>query len=740
MTVRVLAAIGALLPAGLGLLAAEAPSSPINAEALANSVKIYRDAWGVPHIDGPTDEAVVFGFAYAQAQDYFWQIEDSYVLGMGRYAELYGEKGVKSDILNRAFEIPQRSREDWAKLDAESRGITEAFVAGLNYYLARHPEVKPRLIERFEAWQMLAMGRQVVLEMAYGNTGAPKDAVPSEYEMVTKSRGSNAWAINGSRTKSGKAMLFCNPHQPYFGFGQFYEAHMRSGEGWNFSGATFFGGPIPTVGHNEHAGWSFTVNKPSVGSSWRVKFDDPAHPLNYRHGEGYKTAVEWKDKIKVKKRKGVEEREITLRKTHHGPVVKKESDDTYIVAQVGKFNEALFSRQNLKMMRATNLTEFREAMSLLEFHIFNTVYADKHGDIMFLYNGIVPKRDPQFNWSQPVDGNDPRTDWTGIHTIDELPQVINPAAGYVQSCNGTPFTTTDDGNGFMGDYPNYMVGEKHDDKRRCQVSRMLLRKMDDVTFDQWQAAAFDTTVYWALTEFPKYKREWDRLRHSDPELAKASEPYILHLMDWDYKCTLESTQATLCCAWYEILYGELYGSETMVRDYVQEPKKKFQALIDAANKVKQTFGDWKVPYGDVHRMQRHADVADFFQIPFSDNKPSIGSPGLPGPLGVVFNMYFTPSIDLPPVKIMKKHYAVVGHSYVSTIEFTDRIQAGSLTQFGASSDPKSPHFMDQAKLLTQRQFKPQWFYWDDVEKNCKEVYHPGDEVKAIAGQAAAGGN
>lgn len=730
------AAIVGLILAAAPAAAAEAPASPINAEELAKSVTIYRDAWGVPHIDGPTDESVVFGFAYAQAQDYFWQIEDSYVMGMGRYAELYGDKGVKSDIINRAFEIPQRAKEDFAQFEPEVRSMSEAFVAGLNYYLDKHPEVKPRLIQRFEPWQMLAFGRQVVIEMGYGNTGAPRDAVPTEYEMITQSRGSNAWAISPSRTKEGKAMLFINPHQPYFGFGQFYEAHLRSGEGWNFTGATFFGGPIPTLGHNEHAGWAFTVNNPGLGSAWRVKFDDPDNPLNYRHGEGYRTAVEWKDTIKIKKRRGVEERELTFRKTHHGPIVKQESDNVFIAANIGKFNEALFSRQNLKMMRAKNLEEFRAAMGMLDFHIFNTVYADKHGDIMYLYNGIVPKRDPSFAWDRPVDGNDPRTDWQGYHTIDELPQVINPASGYVQSCNATPFTTTDDGNGFIGDYPSYMVREKHDDKRRAQVSRMLLRQMNDVTYDQWQESAFDTTIYWALTEIPKFKRQWDRLRHANPELAAAVEPYLMHLVNWDYKGSIESTQTTLCCAWYEKLYGEVYRTETMLSQYVQDPESRFQALIDAAELLKKTHGDWKIPWGDLNRLQRHADVADFFQIPFSDSIDSVPSAGLPGPLGVVFNMYFTPTIELPPVKVIKKHYAVVGHSYVSVVEFGDRIRGGSLTQFGASGNPNSPHFMDQAKLLSERRFKPQYFYWEDVEANCKEIYHPGDEVRAVAAQAA----
>ena len=339
----------------------------IDVEALAKSVTIYRDQYGSPHIDGPTDASVVFAFGYCQAEDYFWQLEDSYVMGMGRYAELYGEPGLKNDIINRAFEIPQRSKEDVEKLDPKARMLVEAFTAGVNHYLDTHPEVEPRLIERFEPWQMLAFGRQVILEMGWGKTGVSRDGVPTAYEQIAASKGSNAWAISPEKTASGNAMLFCNPHQPYYGFGQFYEAHMRSaeGDGWNFSGATFFGSPTPTIGHNEHLGWSFTVNEPKIGNAWKVTFDDPENPLNYRYDGGYREAVEWTDTIKVKKRRKMEEQEVTFRKTHHGPVVKKLNDTEYLAANIGKFYTAFASRQSLEMIKAKNIDEFLDAMSML---------------------------------------------------------------------------------------------------------------------------------------------------------------------------------------------------------------------------------------------------------------------------------------------------------------------------------------------------------------------------------------
>lgn len=733
----VLRAVLALVAIAATARAAEETATSDSAQGarqLAASVTIFRDAWGVPHIDGPTDEAVIFGFAYAQAEDYFWQIEDSYVKGLGRYAELYGSSGVRSDTINRAFQVPTRAPVDYAKLEPEVRSTCEAFVAGLNYYLQTHADVRPRLLTRFEPWHLLAVGRMVTIEMGWGNTGAPRDQVPTEYGKLLESQGSNAWAISPAKTRSGKTMLFCNPHQPYFGYGQFYEGHLRSGEGWNFTGATFFGSPLPTIGHNEHVGWSFTVNSPGIGSAWRVTFDDPANPLNYRYGEGYRTAQQWTDTIRVKTRDGFEDRSVTFRRTHHGPIVKQLSNTEFLAANIGKFDESFWSRQNLKMVRARNLDEFKDAMAMLDFHIFNTVYADRHGNIFYLYNGIVPMRDPQLDWGHPVDGSDPRADWQGIHTLDELPQVANPRSEYVQSCNQSPFTTTDDGGPYLNDFPAYMVRERHDDKRRAKVSRMLLREMDDVTFDAWQEKAFDTTVYWALTELPKYARDFGELERADPALAASVRPYWEHLRQWDCIGSVSSTETTLCVAWYNELYGDVYRSETMQPQFVADRPARFKALAAAAERLKKDYGDWKIRYGDIHRMQRHANVADLFAIPFSDKAPSLPSAGLNGPLGVVFNMYFTPRIESAIFKTQKKHYAVVGHSYVAAIEFGERIQGGSLLQFGASGDARSPHFFDQAELMSQRRFKPQLFYWDDVVAGAKRVYHPGEgAVSAAAG-------
>lgn len=706
---------------------------------LARSTTIYRDAWGVPHIDGPHDEAVVFGLAYAQAEDFFWQVEDSYIMSLGRYAEVVGSKGLNLDLVNRAFEIVPRSQADYGNLEPKIKSLCSAFAAGLNYYLAKHPQVQPRLIRQFEPWHMVALGRQLLVMMGFHFTHLPEagSLLPGSIGKIYAHRGSNEWAIAPSKTRDGHALLLINPHQPWYGFGQFYEAHLHSGEGWNFSGATFFGNPMLALGHNEHLGWAFTTNEPDIADAWIETFDDPAHPLRYRYGDGYRDAVEWQETIQVKGLRGLQAQRYTFRKTHHGPIVSKRSDTQYIACMIAKFYDGILLKQVLQMVRAQNLDEWRAGMATLNFQYMNAAYADQQGNIGYIYNAIVPRRDPQFDWTQPVDGSDPRTEWQGYHPLDELPQVFNPPTGYVQNCNSTPFTTTDDFNPAPGDFPPYMVEDRHDDKRRAKISRRLLRAENQLTFERLAELAFDTTVYWALTELPKFKLEHERLKKSDRVLAERSAPYLELLLAWDAKVSAESTAATLCLQWYEELYGFGYPAETLKPKYLADPTQKFRALIDAASKLQTLYGNWQIPYGDVHRIQRHPNVADFIDIPFNDELPSLPHSGAGGPPGVVFANYFTPPINIPLVRTVKKQYGVVGTTYLSVIEFGPRIRASSLVQFGASGDPASPHFFDQAELLSQRKLKPQLFYWEDVVAQCKRVYHPGEEPQADSARPKA---
>ena len=730
LTAILTGAFALVLASGLARAqAADVPARPVvvNASELARQATIRRDDWGVPHIAGPTDESVVFAFAYAQAEDFFWQVEDTYILGLGRYAEAHGPRGLNSDLLNRAFEIVSRSEREYEALEPELKRVNEAFVAGLNYYLDTHPEVKPRLIHRFEPWQMLAVGRHLTLELTFRYTRLINSYLPRMMPNISAAVGSNGWAVGPQRTNSGSAMLFVNPHQPWFGFGQFYEAHLASGEGWSFYGATFFGSPLPTVGHNEFLGWTFTTNEPDIADVWRETFDDPQHPLNYRYGDGHRTAEAWDDTVRIKTHEGVKSRTYHFLKTHHGPVVVKEDEQHRLTVRIGRMYESLLLRQQTRLLRARNLSEFKQGLELLNFPIMNVLYADRQGNIAYFYNGCIPRRDPQFDWSKPVDGSDPRTEWQGFHTLGELPQIENPASGYLQNCNSSPFTTTAGGNPREQDFPPYMVEDKHDDKRRAKRSREILGHMQGVTFEAMQSLAFDTTVYWAETELPVYAREYDGLKQSDPELARQVAPYLEHLLAWDCRSTLESTAATLCVAWYDELYGPDYPGEELRAQYVGDMPRRFQALVQAASKLQSLYGSWRVPYGKTHRIQRHADVADLLQIPFHDEQPSLPCAGMHGPMGVIFTQYYTPTINIPLLRTLDKHYGVIGPTYMAVYEFGPRIRGASVLQFGTSGNPSSPHYFDQAQLLSQQKMKAELFYPDEVMVGARQAYHPGDQ-------------
>jgi penicillin amidase len=172
------------------------------------------------------------------------------------------------------------------------------------------------------------------------------------------------------------------------------------------------------------------------------------------------------------------------------------------------------------------------------------------------------------------------------------------------------------------------------------------------------------------------------------------------------------------------MYGRGYPVETLKKEYQDSIPDRFRALVKAASNLKQLYGTWKVPYGEVHRLQRFPNAPSAAFVPFDDNAPSLPQVGVRGPLGVAFTVYHTP----PDEKLgRKKQYAVVGASFMGVYEFGDKVKAKTYLHYGQSGDPNSPHFFDQAYLLSNKQFKDAWFYWDDVLAHAEAKYHPGEE-------------
>src|SRR5262249_13633757 len=329
--------------------------------------------------------------------------------------------------------------------------------------------------------------------------------------------GSNAWAIAPSKTASGHAMLFINPHQPFFGMSQYYEAHLHSEEGLNFSGLTKFGFPFLYIGHNEFLGWSLTNDYPDLEDVYEEKFDDPAHPTAYRYGDRYRVANQWTENLRIKTPAGIVEKTFLFRGTHHGPILAVR-DGKPLAVKLAKLAEGGWLDEWFAMSKARSFEEFKKALSRVNQGYDNVVYADREGNIFYLHDGTVPRRSTKFDWSKPVDGSNPETEWQGYHAMEELPQVTNPRSGFVQSCNSTPLQTSTEDNTDKSRFPKYML-DGETDNGRAQISRRILSSKSKWTVDEFARAAFDTTVIRAETEIPALVELWERLKAEDAPRA-----------------------------------------------------------------------------------------------------------------------------------------------------------------------------------------------------------------------------
>jgi len=527
-----------------------------NSERLAKMVTIYRDTYGVPHVFGRTDASTVFGFAYAQAEDNFWRVEENLIWALGRASELYGEDSLSEDRLNHALEIPRLAQEEYGRLDRHMRTLCDSFAAGFNYYLSLHPETKPRLLKHIEPWYTLAFIRYNYYQNGFARDRnlRPVELQTAEHDSDLRPHlGSNGWVIGAAKSATGNAMLFINPHLPFFGSGQVYEGHVHSAQGWNFTGYTRFGFPLPYVGHNENGGWVSTDNEADLEDVYFETFDVPGRPLAYKYGKTYRLATERSEEIRVKTPAGIETRRFTMRKTHHGPVLGMR-DGKFLTLRMAKFEADGWLREWYDMTNAKSLAALKRAMAPLNMLFGNVMYADRQGNTWYLYNGAVPRRNPRFDWTKAVDGSDPATEWQGYHTMAELPQLTNPKTGWMQNCNTTPFLLTSEGNPDPKRYPKYMVQEG--DNPRGAISRQILSATPTFTFDEWQRAAFDTRVMSATTHLPQLLDALKgRLHVTSTTTASGATARLREANDelasWNHRSSTDSVAMTIFSLWHD---------------------------------------------------------------------------------------------------------------------------------------------------------------------------------------------
>ena len=708
----------------------------------AQTATIHRDAWGVPHVLSDTDRGAVLGMAWALAEDDWPLIEENYLHALGRYAELVGEEGVADDWMARALEIVPRSEEEYGRASPRLRGLLDAYAAGMNAWLDTRPDRELRVLRRIEPWYPLALIRYKYYQNEFlGYAGlrgewvdrlidsrleeSPRyperrfdsrpDESPRYFErqfdvLGLRPQGSNQWAVAPSRTAEGHALLLINPHQSFTGVQRYAEIHLDSREGLRFSGLTVFGFLLPYMGHNEVLGWAYTDNYADHSDLWAVTFDDPENPLEYRYGDGTRTAVAWTDSVRVRTGDGLETRTFLFRKTHHGPIVGLTGDGRALAVRLARMEEGGWFDQWDAMIRARSLEEWRAAVGMLRVAYMNTMYADREGHIGYIYNSAVPRRNPGVDPSGILDGSDPDTEWQGFHGLDELPQVFDPESGWLLNSNSTPFTATRGLQFGREDFPAYMVGDETDNSRTVS-SRRVLESIEDVTFERFATLVWDSYLSVAEEAVPELAREWSAIEAGTspaPEgLEPASEAWreVSHAVErlgaWDRTADVSSVETT----WF-VLMAERVGR----RDPgVTTGPVLTSALAGTLGALREEWGSTEIPWGRINRHQRPLPGAPPRTL--DPDRPSLPVGGASGGLGSVFSYYSAPAGSAGP------RLGTGGNSFVKVVEFGPVPRAGSILNFGQSGDPESPHFFDQASRYVERRFKPAFFTREDVEAN-----------------------
>jgi acyl-homoserine lactone acylase PvdQ len=458
------------------------------------------------------------------------------------------------------------------------------------------------------------------------------------------------------------------------------------------------------VGHNAHLGWVSTDNAADQADSYIETFDHPDNPQAYRYGAGYRTATVWQDTILVlQPDSSLLSQVLTLRKTHHGPLL-GEYEGKPVAVRLAKLESDGWLGEWYAMTRARNLAEFKRAMAPLNMLFGNVMYADRDGHTWYLYNGAVPRRSERFDWTRPVDGSDPATEWQGYHTMDELPQMTDPATGWMQNSNSSPFLLTSTGNPDSTRFPEYMVVEG--DNPRALISRRILEANQQWTWEEWTAAAFDTRIVMADSLLPRLIE--DLAAEGDSFRTPAIQQALDTLRAWNHRADTLSVATSLFVIWRDLL-EDSPGPES--------PEVRVERLAQAMKILEGRFGRWTVPWGEINRLQRTDEAV---RQPFSDGRPSVAVPGVSGADGAVFTFYAR------DIAGQKARYGMAGASYVSVVEFGPAVRALTIHTFGASGDPRSPHYFDQAPLYAAGRFKPGWFTLAEVRANATRSYRPDD--------------
>ncbi|KUG09189.1 hypothetical protein ASU33_19715 [Solirubrum puertoriconensis] len=704
-------------------------------QARAAAVTIIRDEWGVPHIYGKTDADAAFGMLYAQCEDNYWQVEESAVRKLGRLAELYGEKELGSDASMAVRQTAARARQAYREGPAGLRQLCDAAAAGINYYLHTHPEVPRRLLTRYESWHLLlqpapdganhgitAAERR---RLGLGGGGAGGEGVEG-WEQQQES-GSNAIALAPSKTTTGHSLLLINPHVGFFGDNQRYEAHLVSEQGLNASGFAMLGQFWIWSGFTATTAWAHTNTAADYDDVYQETFDHPKDSTLYCYGRGYRRAVVWTDTLAYQTPAGQQRRVYRFLRTHHGPAIARRGA-AWLTVRGATESFGRYAWQAWLMSKAPTLARFKAAMNQRQL-LSNTMFADARGNIAYWHGNAVPRRDPAFNWTQPVDGSNPRTEWRGRHSLRSLAQIVNPASGWLQNCNSTPFQAAGPGSPEPGRYPAYLAYDPQT-FRAVEAVRQLGTAGPLSPEGLWLLACSPRLPMYAAW-LPQVLAASDRQLTRRPELRAELQAVTDTLRRWDCRSGVHSRATTLAFAWgqqYSAYLNQLFPPTVPyyapgIAAYLhglQLPVSDSLAvafLRSAAAELTARYGSPWVPWGEVNRLQRiHSSGS---QEKFADSRPSLPVGSFAGSAGSLF------AFRTRPEKAQQRQYGIGGNTYVAVVELGPRVRARSVVNFGQSADPASPHYFDQAPLYATYQLKEAWYYQQDVLSHARRSYHPG---------------
>jgi len=714
----------ALLTLGLGAFSQGTDIARWEREA--RNTTIIRDDWGIAHVYGKTDADAVFGMEYAQAEDDFNRIETNYLNALGRLAEADGPAAIYSDLRMQLFIDPDSLRAQYRRSPAWLRRLMDAFADGMNFYLYKHPDVKPRVITRFEPWMALSftegsiggdIERVGLADLAAFYAGAPGGAPPAEGDGSSpEGGGSNGIAIAPRLTRDHHALLWINPHTSFY-FRS--ELQMASDQGLDAYGAVTWGQFFVYQGFNATCGWMHTSSGVDNIDEFLETVRQHSGGTYYRHGDRELPVRARTLTVSFKTDSGLARRTFTVYYTGHGPVVRRQGDRWVSVSLMQNPVNALI--QSYTRTKARDYAAFRKIMELHSNSSNNTVFADARGNIAYLHSNYIPRRDTAFDWTEPVDGSNPATDYRGVLSFDETPNAVNPAVGWVYNSNNWPWSAAGPDSPRRADYPRYVETGTEETARGYHALRVLAHPAS-WSMHALVAAGFDSYLPAFERLLPPLVRAYDRLPTSD-SLRERLADEVAELRGWDYRWGAGSVATSLAVFWGSDLLrrvaSEAHESGLSAVSYAADrttDAELLASLAAATARLTADFGTWRTPWGEINRFQR---LDDAIAPHFDDARPSVAVPFTSSVWGSLA------SFGARAYANTKRWYGTSGNSFVAVVEFGDSVRAEAVTAGGESGSPRSVHFSDEAGRYATGNLRDVYFYRPQLVGHTEREYHPG---------------